>query len=129
MVSTRRHGDRDRDAKIDPKNHTHIQQAIQLFGGVYIGFQVQENCIEEFNARQPGIPGKLTQDGHAVFVVGYDQNDVSVLTWGNTQQGTWAWWDECVDRGLRDNPAGSEKSSSRGSNLAQLEDDRTRAMT
>jgi hypothetical protein len=19
------------------------------------------------------------------------------LTWGSTQQGTWAWWDECVD--------------------------------
>ena len=20
-----------------------------------------------------------------------------MLTWGNTQQGSWAWWDECVD--------------------------------
>jgi hypothetical protein len=26
-------------ASIDPKNHTHVQQAIQIFGGVYIGFQ------------------------------------------------------------------------------------------
>ena len=25
-------------ASIDPKNHMHIQQAIQLFGGVYLGF-------------------------------------------------------------------------------------------
>ncbi len=25
------------------------------------------------------------------------RNVVTVLTWGNTQQGTWAWWDECVD--------------------------------
>src|SRR5579871_989089 len=38
---------------IDPKNHTHIQQAIQLFGGVYLGFQVQQNCIQEFDKRQP----------------------------------------------------------------------------
>ena len=82
---------------IDPKNHTHIQQAIQLFGGVYLGFQVQENCVQEFDAHQPWTPGKLTNDGHAVFAVGYDQNQVTVLTWGNTQQGTWAWWDECVD--------------------------------
>lgn len=82
---------------IDPKNHTHIQQAIQLFGGVYLGFQVQQNCVQEFDAHQPWTPGKLTNDGHAVFAVGYDQNQVTVLTWGNTQQGTWAWWDECVD--------------------------------
>jgi hypothetical protein len=26
-----------------------------------------------------------------------DPNNVTVLTWGNTQLGTWAWWDECVD--------------------------------
>jgi hypothetical protein len=84
-------------AKLDPKNHTHVQQAIQLFGGVYIGFQVQQNCVEEFNAHQPWTPGPLTQDGHAVFVTGYDGTGVTVLTWGNVQQATWAWWDECVD--------------------------------
>ncbi len=82
---------------IDPKNHTHIAQAIQLFGGVYLGFQVQQNCVEDFNARRPWTPGPLTTDGHAVFAVGYDPSGVTVLTWGNTQQGTWAWWDECVD--------------------------------
>jgi hypothetical protein len=42
---------------IDPKNHTHVQQAIQLFGGVYLGFQVQQNCIQEFDAQQPWTPG------------------------------------------------------------------------
>src|SRR5271156_3152991 len=72
--------------KIDPKNHTHVQQAIQLFGGVYIGFQVQQNAIQEFDAHQPWTPGPLTQDGHAVFAVGYDQNGVTVLTWGNIQK-------------------------------------------
>src|SRR5262249_31163952 len=82
---------------VHPKNHTHVEQAIELFGGVYLGFQVQENCIQEFEARQPWTPGKLTQDGHAVFAVAYDQWGVTVLTWGNTQQATWAWWDECVD--------------------------------
>jgi len=83
--------------KIDPKNHVHIQQAIQLFGGVYLGFQVQQNCIQDFDAGQPWTPGSLTQDGHAVYAVGYDQSTVTVLTWGNTQKGTWEWWDECVD--------------------------------
>src|SRR5579872_1239348 len=31
-------------ATINPKNHTHIEQAVNLFGGVYLGFQVQQNC-------------------------------------------------------------------------------------
>jgi hypothetical protein len=82
---------------INPKNHTHIEQAIDLFGGVYIGFQVQQNCVQEFDAHKPWTPGPLNNDGHAVFAVGYDPKAVTVLTWGNTQLGTWAWWDECVD--------------------------------
>jgi hypothetical protein len=82
---------------IDPKNHDHVKQAIQLFGGVYLGFQVQQDCIADFNARKPWTPGPLLNEGHAVYAVGYDPNLVTVLTWGNTQPGTWAWWDECVD--------------------------------
>ena len=44
-------------AAIDVKNHTHVQQAIQLFGGVYLGFQVQENCQQEFEAPEPAPGG------------------------------------------------------------------------
>jgi hypothetical protein len=109
---------------IDPKNHVHIQQAIHLFGGVYVGFQVQQNCVEEFDARTPWTPGPLTNDGHAVFAVAYDQNEVTVLTWGNTQQGTWAWWDECVDEAYAILPPEARKSSfAPGFNIAQLEAD------
>ena len=78
-------------ASIDPKNHTHVQQAM------YLGFQVQANCLEDFDAHKPWTPGKLSHDGHAVYAVAYDHSGVTVLTWGNTQQGTWGWWDECVD--------------------------------
>src|SRR5882672_7206796 len=38
---------------INVKNHNHIQQAIHLFGGVYLGFQVQENAQQEFDTRKP----------------------------------------------------------------------------
>jgi hypothetical protein len=110
--------------KIDPKNHTHIQQAIEIFGGVYLGFQVQENAIQEFDAHQPWTPGPLTNDGHAVFAVGYDPNTVTVLTWGNTQQGTWAWLDECVDEAYAVLPtAASNPNFAPGFNLAQLKQD------
>jgi hypothetical protein len=36
-------------ATIDPKNLTHVQQTIQIFGGAYLGFQVQQNCVQEFD--------------------------------------------------------------------------------
>jgi len=108
----------------DPKNHVHIQQAIKLFGGVYLGFQVQQNCVEEFDAHQPWTPGPLTNDGHAVYAVGYDQTAVTVLTWGNTQQGTWAWWDECVDEAYAIIPPEAKKPGfAPGFNFAQLQAD------
>jgi len=82
---------------IDPKNHAHVEQALSLFGGVYLGFQVTRDCQQQFNDHEPWPPGPLLNDGHAVYAVEYDQNGLTVLTWGNTQKGTWAWWDQCVD--------------------------------
>jgi hypothetical protein len=110
--------------KIDEKNHTHVQQAIQLFGGVYLGFQVQQNCIQEFDARKPWTPGPLTQDGHAVFAVAYNPAGVTVLTWGNTQKATWAWWDECVDEAYALlPPEANDVNFAPGFNIAQLKAD------
>ena len=111
-------------AKIDPKNHSHVQQAIRLFGGVYLGFQCQKNCIEDFDAKKPWMPGPLTHDGHAVFAVGYDPNLVTVLTWGNTQQGSWAWWDECVDEAYAIlPPEAAQPGFAPGFDFVQLEAD------
>jgi hypothetical protein len=84
-------------ASVRPGNHDNVKRAIHLFGGVYVGFQCQKNVVKDFDARRPWTPGKLTQEGHAVFATGYDAAGLTVLTWGNTQRGTWAWWDECVD--------------------------------
>lgn len=109
---------------IDPKNHGHVKQAIHLFGGVYLGFQVQKNCIQEFEARQPWTPAALTNEGHAVFAVGYDHSGVTVLTWGSTQRGTWDWWNECVDEAYALLAAqASDPAFAPGFNLVQLQTD------
>ena len=109
---------------IDPRNHTHVKQAIHLFGGVYIGFQVQEDCEQQFDARQPWVPGPLTNDGHAVFAVAYDEAGLTVLTWGNTQRATWDWWDECVDEAYAILPPEARTPGfAPGFNFAQLEAD------
>jgi len=111
-------------ATIDAKNHTHIQQAIQLFGGVYLGFQVQENAVQDFDARKPWTPGPLTNDGHAVFAAAYDGNGLTVLTWGNTQKATWAWWDECVDEAYAIlSPEAKKAGFAPGFDFAQLQAD------
>ncbi len=110
--------------KIDPRNHEHVKQAIHLFGGVYLGFQVQQDCEKDFNARKPWTPGKLTHDGHAVYAVGYDSHDVTVLTWGSTQKGTWKWWDECVDEAYAILPPESlQKGFAPGFDFNALKDD------
>jgi hypothetical protein len=111
-------------ATIDVKNHSNIQQGIRLFGGVYLGFQVQQNCVEEFNARKPWTAGPLTHDGHAVYAVAYDTAGVTVLTWGNTQKATWDWWDECVDEAYAILPPEAEKADFEpGFDFDQLKDD------
>ncbi len=84
-------------ASVNVVNRYEVKQAITLFGGIYIGFQCQANVINEFDWHQWWKPGPLTQDGHAVYVVGYDEYSVSVLTWGGLQVGSWGWWNECVD--------------------------------
>jgi len=111
---------------VDVKNILHIKQAIFLFGGVYIGFQVQEDCLTDFQNKKPWTEGKLTTDGHAVYAVGYDNEGVTVLTWGNTQKGTWGWWNECVDEAYAILPSEAQNQQFAGVNLAQLKDDLSR---
>jgi hypothetical protein len=56
----------------------------------------------------------------------FHQNGVTVLTWGNTQQATWAWWDECVDEAFAILPSEAEKSGfAPGFDFAQLQTDLT----
>jgi len=114
-------------ASIKPKNHIHVQQAIQLLGGVYLGFQVQQDAIKEFDAGKPWTPGPLTNDGHAVYAVAYDAAGVTVLTWGNTQKATWAWWDECVDEAYAIVPPSGAVPA--GLDIAQLKADLAQVAT
>jgi hypothetical protein len=86
-------------AEIDPRNHDNVKLAIRYFGGVYLGFNVQEHCINDFNNRIPWTPGRLLNEGHCIDAPEYNEHYVKNLTWGNDQLGTWAWvdqtWDEC----------------------------------
>lgn len=110
--------------KIDPRNHEHVQQAIAVFGSVYVGFQVQENCIADFETGTPWSPGNLLPEGHCVAAVGYDDTMVNVLTWGATQLGTWLWWDQTVDEAYAILPREAKRDGwAPGFDFAMLEAD------
>ena len=109
---------------LHPKNHTNVMLAISMFGGVYLGFNVQENCVEEFQAGQPWTPGPLTNEGHAVYAVDYTASDLTVLTWGNIQHATWDWWDACVDEAFVIlSQQAAQPDFAPGFNFAQLQAD------
>jgi hypothetical protein len=115
--------------KIDARNHTHVAQAIQLFGCIYAGFKVSANTIKEFQAQETWTPERLTQEGsngegHAVIVTAYDPRVLTILTWGSVQKATWEWWDEHVDEVyVTLPPEAKETNFSQGFNFVQLEKD------
>lgn len=109
---------------VDITNREHVKQAIALFGGLYIGFQVQNGAEQAFDARAWWEPDALTQDGHAVYVVAYDDVSVTCLTWGDLQTGTWSWWDACVDEAYAILPPQAKQADfDVGFNFTQLQAD------
>jgi len=73
----------------DPKNVLHIKQTIALFGGIYIGINMpvgwQNASVWDANMGDPGSWG-----GHAVFVCDYDEEGLTLITWGELQRMTFA---------------------------------------
>lgn len=118
-------------AYADPSPNTklHIQQAIYLFGGVYIGLNVPQSAMDQLNAGQPwtvapddgGILG-----GHAVFVPAYDADGLTCITWGLPQKMTWDFWNAYCDEShalLSQDWLSSKNLDPTGVNLAQLQND------
>jgi hypothetical protein len=87
---------------VEPGNHPHIQQGTYLFGGCYIGIalpvsaQTQEVwAVPPGGPVGPGAPGSW--GGHAVNVVAYDSQGLTVVTWGKPKRMTWTFWDAYCD--------------------------------
>jgi hypothetical protein len=79
----------------DPQNSDHIEQAINLFGGVYLGIQlpvtaqtqdVWDVVNSEMNS-DDGQPGSW--GGHAVWALDYDADTITCITWGQLKKMTW----------------------------------------
>jgi hypothetical protein len=87
----------------DPKvsNLTEVQQAINLFGGVYIGLSLpltaQTQDVWDVVPRG-GVRAKAgSWGGHCVFVPKYDRNGFTCITWGQQKTMTLAFWKKYCD--------------------------------
>jgi hypothetical protein len=83
---------------VDPQNGQHVRQAIQLFGGIYLGIDMPRSAERQTD---DGEPWDLTAlpfldpivGGHAVPALGYDAQYLKVITWGKVQLMSWAFLD------------------------------------
>lgn len=86
-------------AEIDVTNLTAVKQAIQIFGGIDIGFNVPQSAMDEFNAGQPWNDTTDTniEGGHSVPVLSYGSQGCTCVTWAKLQPMSWDFWKTFVD--------------------------------
>jgi len=112
-----------------PANALHIKQAVWLFGGIYIGFNVPQSAMDQNQLGQPwtvvandgGIVG-----GHAVWCPDYNANGIWCITWGQRQFMTWAFWSAYCDEShalLSPDWINSKNMDPSGVDLTQLQAD------
>ncbi|MBS2021467.1 MAG: hypothetical protein JST92_03600 [Deltaproteobacteria bacterium] len=87
---------------IEPGNHAHVKQSVALFGGCYLGLLLPASAkgqkmwtLTPGGKHGPGAPGSW--GGHAVNVVGYDREALTVVSWGALLRMTWTFWDAYCD--------------------------------
>ncbi|HXS37414.1 MAG TPA: hypothetical protein VN721_11990 [Flavipsychrobacter sp.] len=117
-------------AGLEPHNHNHIQEAVYLLGGCYIGLSLPISAqtqkiwsVPPGGATGKGAPGSW--GGHAVPVVAYDQRQLTVITWGALKKMTWEFWDTYCDEayGIISTDFVNGKKAPSGFDLAALQQD------
>ena len=89
-------------AALQPRNHSHIKAAVYLFGGVYIGLALplsaQNQDIWDIPAGGFAGDGRPNSwGGHAVNVCSYDDNYITVVTWGALKKMSWSFASHYMD--------------------------------
>ena len=79
---------------VDPHQPELIEQAVALFEGAYVGIALPTSAQDQdiwavpaAGLRGDGEPGSW--GGHAVPIVGYDADGLTVVTWGALKRMTW----------------------------------------
>ncbi|MDB5007965.1 MAG: hypothetical protein JWP45_2358 [Mucilaginibacter sp.] len=117
-------------AKLEPKNTNHVMQAIYLFGGCYVGLDLPMSAktqevwsVPPGGATGIGAPGSW--GGHVVPVIGYDNDFLTIITWGITKKMDWSFWNAYCDESyaIISNDFAGKKAAPNGFDLSTLKDD------
>lgn len=117
-------------AALEPQNDNHVMQGVYLFGGCYIGLALPVSAQQQTVWSVP--PGGATGDGkpgswggHAVPVIGYDNDGLTLITWGAIKRMTWSFWNTYCDESyvIISPDFVSNKPAKNGFDLAALEQD------
>jgi hypothetical protein len=85
--------------QVDHTDRNLVKWCISRFGELGLGFAFPRSAMDQFNSGQPWtvVPGSPIDGGHAVAGVGYDDQFVYVVTWGQVQAMSWSFFDAYVD--------------------------------
>ena len=96
---------------IDPKKHEDVKATAYLLNGVYIGLALPITAQNQVIWAVEGDPQKddnskpYSWGGHCVYIVAYDAEGLTCVTWGSKKRMTWQFFDTyCFDAfGILDN--------------------------
>ncbi len=74
-------------AQVDHRNLSEMKQALEIFGTLYLGFQVPQSAEDQFGQGQPWtvVPGSPVIGGHAINLQKWDTQYMYPVTWGKLQ--------------------------------------------
>ena len=116
---------------VNVANMHEVQQAIYLFGGIYIGVSLPLSAQNQtvWDVVKDDGTGNTTPGswgGHCVFVTGYDNTGIYFITWGEDMKMTPAFWNKYVDEAyalLGQDFINAKGTAPSGFNFAQLKSD------
>jgi hypothetical protein len=86
-------------AAVDWRSYMNFKIAHYVFGGLKVcaGLPIaaQSQKVWDVTSGLDGEPGSW--GGHSMYCVGYDDQGITVYTWGREKRATWAWVDTYVD--------------------------------
>ena len=114
--------------QVHPTNLLHLRATIALFGLAYVGVQLPNSAMEQFENNQPwSVDGDMTIDGgHCIILTGYTPTSFKAITWGREQEIMLNWWTQCGDESycpISQDWIEANGQSPSGFNLTQLQSD------
>jgi hypothetical protein len=122
-------------ASIHLKNQIEAQEAVYLFGSIYIGVELPEFCVTGNVLEVPWVvpPGgpvgnaaPSPNNGHCIPAVAYDSDNLYIVSWGILKPMSWAFYQAYADEAFavasRDFIGRTGQAPS-GFDMAQLEAD------